>query len=215
MENPHDQLTPSLSKLAITAHVRDGEHLAMVYGLPAPVVGIIKQHHGTSVLKYFLHKAKQEAKDEVYEESYRYEEEKPRSKEAAIVMLADNLEAVVSLMENPTRRKIQGLIQETVLQKIQDGQLDESDLTLSDLHKIEESFDQSLLGLVGQRPLLLHWGRRRRVAGSARGWRSPPGPGRSHRMSGCGKPLRERRRLRAGPPTGLDRDPWCPPCSRI
>jgi putative nucleotidyltransferase with HDIG domain len=151
VDNPHDQLTPSLSKLAITAHVRDGEHLAKVYGLPAPVVDIIKQHHGTSVLAYFFHKAQEDTKDEVYEESYRYEEQKPRSKEAAIVMLADSLEAAVRTMENPTHRKIQGLIQEIIRQKIQDGQLDESDLTQSDLHKIEESFDQSLLGLVGHR----------------------------------------------------------------
>ena len=131
--------------------MRDGEHLAKVYGLPAPVVDIIKQHHGTSVLQYFFHKAQEETKDEVYEESYRYEEQKPRSKEAAIIMLADSLEAQVRLMENPTRRKIQGLIQEVIRQKIQDGQLDESDLTQSDLHKIEESFDQSLLALVGHR----------------------------------------------------------------
>jgi putative nucleotidyltransferase with HDIG domain len=151
VDNPHDQLTPSLSRLAITAHVRDGEHLAKVYGLPGPVVDIIKEHHGTSVLAYFFHKAQEEAKDQVYEESYRYEEQKPRSKEAAIIMLADSLEAAVRTMENPTRRKIQGLIQEIITQKIQDGQLDESDLTQSDLHKIEESFDQSLLGLVGHR----------------------------------------------------------------
>ncbi len=63
VDNPHDQLTPSLSKLAITAHVRDGEHLAKVYGLPGPVVDIIKQHHGTSVLAYFFHKAQEETKD--------------------------------------------------------------------------------------------------------------------------------------------------------
>ncbi len=151
VDNPHDQLSPSLSKLAITAHVRDGEHLAQVYGLPAPVVDIIKQHHGTSVLAFFYHKAQEAAQDQVYEESYRYEEQKPRSKEATIIMLADSLEAAVRTMESPTRRKIQGLIQEIIRQKILDGQLDESDLTQSDLHKIEESFDQSLLGLVGHR----------------------------------------------------------------
>jgi cyclic-di-AMP phosphodiesterase PgpH len=155
VENPHDQLSPSLSKLAITAHVRDGEHLAKVYGLPAPIVDIIKEHHGTSVLAYFYHKAQEAARDQVYEESYRYEEQKPRSKEAAIVMLAESIEAAVQAMRSQgiplTRRKIQGLIQEIVRQRIQDGQLDESDLTLSDLHKIEESFDQSLLGLVGHR----------------------------------------------------------------
>jgi putative nucleotidyltransferase with HDIG domain len=149
--NPHNRLSPSLSKLAITAHVRDGEHLGKLYGLPAPVVDIIRQHHGTSVLSYFYHKALEASKDLVYEESYRYEEQKPQSKEAAIVMLADSVEAAVRAMQNPTRRKIQGVIQEIIKQKVQDGQLDESDLTQGDLHKIRDSFDVSLRGLVGHR----------------------------------------------------------------
>ena len=151
VDNPHDRLSPNLSKLAITAHVRDGEHLGKLYGLPQPVMDIMKQHHGTSVLAYFFHKAKETAKEPVYEESYRYEEQKPRSKEAAIIMLADSVEAAVRAMENPTRRKIQGVIQEIIKQKIQDGQLDESALTQGDLHKIRDSFDTSLLGLVGHR----------------------------------------------------------------
>jgi putative nucleotidyltransferase with HDIG domain len=151
VDNPHNRLSPSLSKLAITAHVRDGEHLARLYGLPAPVVDIIKQHHGTSVLSYFYHKALEGSKDLVYEESYRYEEQKPQSKEAAIVMLADSVEAAVRAMQNPTRRKIQGVIQEIIKQKVQDGQLDESALTQGDLHKIRDSFDTSLRGLVGHR----------------------------------------------------------------
>lgn len=152
VDNPHDRLNPNLSKLAITAHVRDGEHLAKLYGLPQPVVDIIKQHHGTSVLAFFYHKAVEEAANEqVYEESYRYEEQKPRSKEAAIIMLADGVEAAVRAMQNPTRRKIQGVIQEIIKQKVEDGQLDESDLTQGDLHKIQESFDVSLRGLVGHR----------------------------------------------------------------
>jgi cyclic-di-AMP phosphodiesterase PgpH len=151
VENPHNRLNPNLSKLAITAHVRDGEHLARVYGLPQPVLEIIKSHHGTSVLQYFYHKAQQSEKDNVYEESYRYEEQKPHSKEASIVMLADSVEAAVRAMQNPTRRKIQGMIQEIVKQKIEDGQLDESELTQGDLHKIQESFDASLLGMVGHR----------------------------------------------------------------
>jgi putative nucleotidyltransferase with HDIG domain len=156
VDNPHEHMSPNLSKLAITAHVRDGEHLGRVYGLPKPVVDIIKQHHGTSVLAYFYHKAMQAGaaqpgRDSVYEESYRYEEQKPQSKEAAIIMLADSVEAAVRAMENPTRRKIQGVIQEVIKQKVQDGQLDESALTQGDLHKIRDSFDQTLLGLVGHR----------------------------------------------------------------
>ena len=149
--NPHNRLSPSLSKLTIAAHVRDGEHLGKLYGLPAPVIDIIKQHHGTSVLSFFYHKALEASKDQVYEESYRYEEQKPRSKEAAIVMLADGVEAAVRATQNPTRRKIQGVIQEIIKQRVQDGQLDESDLTQGDLHKIRDSFDVSLRGLVGHR----------------------------------------------------------------
>jgi len=149
--NPHDHLSPNLSKLAITAHVRDGEDLGRAYGLPKPVVDIIKQHHGTSVLSYFYHKAREASKDPVYEESFRYEAEKPHSKEAAIIMLADSVEAAVRAMEEPTRRKIQGLIQEIVKQKVEDGQLDESALTHGDLHKVVESFDKSLIGLLGHR----------------------------------------------------------------
>lgn len=151
VDNPHNRLNPNLSKLAITAHVRDGEHLARAYGLPQPVVDIIKQHHGTSVLAYFYHKALESSKGAVVEASYRYEEQRPRSKEASIVMLADSVEAAARAMQNPTRRKIQGMIQEVVKQKIEDGQLDESDLTQGDLHKIRESFDISLRGLVGHR----------------------------------------------------------------
>jgi putative nucleotidyltransferase with HDIG domain len=149
--NPHDALSPNLSKLAITAHVRDGEDLGTIYGLPQPVVDIIKQHHGTSLLSFFYHKAQENSKDPVYEESYRYESEKPRSKEAAIVMLADGVEAAVRALENPTRRKIQGVIQEIIRQRVQDGQLDESALTQSDLRMLSESFDTSLLGLLGHR----------------------------------------------------------------
>lgn len=151
VDNPHDRLSPNLSKLAIAAHVRDGEHLAKLHGLPKQVVDIIKQHHGTSVMAFFYHKAQEASTVPVDEETYRYEEEKPRSKEAAIIMLADGTEAAVRAMQNPTRRKIQGMIQEVFRQRIQDGQLDECDLTLSDLHKIRDSFDTSLRGLVGHR----------------------------------------------------------------
>jgi cyclic-di-AMP phosphodiesterase PgpH len=181
VENPHNRLNPNLSKLAITAHVRDGEHLARVYGLPEPVVDIIKQHHGTSVLSYFYHKAIQNSKDAVYEESYRYEEQKPRSKEASIVLLADSVEAAARAMPDPTRRKLQGMIQEIVKQKIEDGQLDESELTQGDLHKIRESFDMSLRGLVGHRiayPERNDQAERRRPSAGASPDRSPE---RTHR----------------------------------
>jgi putative nucleotidyltransferase with HDIG domain len=149
--NPHDHLTPHLSKVAISAHVRDGERLGRVHGLPKPVVDIIKQHHGTSLLAYFYDKAKAMAKEPIPEESYRYEGEKPQSKEAAIIMLADGVEAAVRALERPTRRKIQGVIEEIIRQRTQDGQLDESALTQGDLHMIGDAFDASLVGLLWHR----------------------------------------------------------------
>ena len=151
VDNPHERLSPNLSKLALAAHVRDGEHLAKLYGLPAPVIDIIRQHHGTTVMKYFFYKAQQSSTGRIEEEDYRYEEEKPHTKEAAIVMLADGSEAAVRALTNPTRRKINGVIQEVFKQRMEDGQLDESDLTLADLHKIQESFEQSLRGIVAER----------------------------------------------------------------
>ena len=194
VDNPHNRLNPNLSKLAITAHVRDGEHLARVYGLPQPVVDIIKQHHGTSVLAYFYHKALESSKEPVYEESYRYEEQKPRSKEASIVMLADSVEAAARAMQNPTRRKLQGMIQEIIKQKVEDGQLDESDLTQGDLHKIRESFDMSLRGLVGHRIAIPNATGRLNGAGPPRA--RPKSEARKARAPGSASGSRRHRRRR-------------------
>jgi cyclic-di-AMP phosphodiesterase PgpH len=149
--NPHDRMSPSLSRLAIMAHVRDGESLARSYGLPQPVVDIIKQHHGTSVLSYFYQKAKQSTEADVPEEEYRYEEEKPASREAAIIMLADSVEAAARSMKNLTFKKLQGLIHEIFKQKMEDGQLDRSQLTFGDLQKIGDVFENGLRGMMGQR----------------------------------------------------------------
>lgn len=152
IENPHDKLNPNLSKLAITAHVREGEDMGREFGLPGPIIDIIKQHHGTSVLSYFYHKAKETPHGEgVSEEDYRYEAEKPQSPEAAIIMLADSVEAAARAMKNPTPKKLQGLIGEIIKQKADDGQLDQSKLTLGDLHKIREVFETQLWGLLGHR----------------------------------------------------------------
>lgn len=151
VRNPHDRLNPNLSKLAITAHVRDGEDLARQYNLPDPIIDIIRQHHGTSVVTYFFYKAMESSDDGIEEEDYRYEEEKPRSREAAIIMLADSVEAAAKAMKNPTVKKLQGLIHEVFKQKMDDGQLDCSDLTLGDLHKIHTVFETGLRGLVGHR----------------------------------------------------------------
>jgi hypothetical protein len=151
VRNPHDKLNPNLSKLAITAHVRDGEDLARLYGLPKPVIDIIRQHHGTTVLSYFYHKAKETTGGDVPEETYRYTKEKPTSPEAAIIMLADSVEAAAKAMKDPTVKKMQGLIREIFKQKVDDGQLDKSQLTFGDLEKIREVFESGLRGLAGHR----------------------------------------------------------------
>jgi len=151
IKNPHDKLNPNISRLAITAHVRDGGELAKQYGLPRPITDIIRQHHGTSVLSYFYQKAKETSVDAVAEESYRYEAEKPHSKEAAIIMLADSVEAAVKAMKSPTPKKLQGLISEVIKQKVDDGQLDQSGLSLGDLNRIREIFETSLWGVLGGR----------------------------------------------------------------
>ena len=151
VQNPHDKMTPSLSKLAIKAHVRDGVDLARSYGLPEPIIDVIKQHHGTSVLAYFYHKAKETADGEVLVEDYRYEGEKPTFPESAIIMLADSVEAAAKAMPNPTVKKMQTLIHDIFKQKMDDGQLDEAQLTLGDLHKVQEVFESYLRGLAGHR----------------------------------------------------------------
>ena len=151
VRNPHDKLNPNLSKLAITAHVTDGEELARRYGLPKPIIDIIRQHHGTSVLSYFYHKAKETTGSEVAEETYRYTKEKPTSPEAAIIMLADSVEAAAKAMKDPTVKKMQTLIREIFKQKVDDGQLEKSSLTFGDLEKIREVFESGLRGLAGHR----------------------------------------------------------------
>lgn len=151
LRNPHDRLNPNLSKLAITAHVRDGVELAQKHGLPRPIIDIIRQHHGTSVVSYFYYKARQTSEAAVSEEDYRYEEEKPSSREAAIIMLADSVEAAVKAMQNPTPKKIQMLIRDIIRQKMEDGQLDKSQLTFGDLDKIGDAFFVALRGLLGHR----------------------------------------------------------------
>lgn len=151
MQNPHDKLSPNLSQLAVKAHVRDGTKLAEEYGLPRPIRGIIRQHHGTSVLSYFYHKAKETSGEAVSEDGYRYEEEKPTSPEAAIILLADSVEAAAKAMRDPTAKKLEVLIRDIFKQKVEDGQLDRSQLTFGDLGRVREVFENSMRGFLGSR----------------------------------------------------------------
>ena len=152
VQNPHDRLTPGLSRLAITAHVKDGEQLAREEGLPPEIVDIIREHHGTTVLAYFYHKAKEMAREgKVDEETYRYAGHKPGSRESAIVMLADSVEAAVRSIPNPTPRKIKTVIRDIFDHRLRDGQLSESRMTFGDLEKVRQVFEKSLQGFSSHR----------------------------------------------------------------
>lgn len=144
-DNPHDQTNPNLSYLIITAHVKEGMEIAKKYKLPSEIIDIIKEHHGTSVVAYFFHRAKERrSKEEVSEARFRYNGNKPHTKEAALVMLADSVEAAARTVSKPSPTRLEQLIKKIVKTKLDDGQLDESPLTLRDLEKITKSFVQGL-----------------------------------------------------------------------
>ncbi|MHB8792433.1 MAG: HD family phosphohydrolase [Thermoleophilia bacterium] len=152
VQNPHDRLTPGLSRLAITAHVKDGVALATAEGLPPDIIDIIKEHHGTTVLSYFYHKAKETSREgPVDEETYRYAGQKPASREAAIIMLADSVEAAVRSLPNPTPRRIKTVIRDIFDQRLRDGQLSESRMTFGDLEKVRMVFEKCLQGFGAMR----------------------------------------------------------------
>jgi cyclic-di-AMP phosphodiesterase PgpH len=152
--NKHDRLSPSMSALIIMAHVKDGIKLAKEYKLPQRIIDMIPQHHGTNLISYFYNKAK-ELEDptvqQVHEEDYRYPGPKPQTREAAIVMLADKVEAASRVLTEPTSQRITGLVQRIVSSIFLDGQLDECDLTLRDLQKINDAFGRTLIAIYHHR----------------------------------------------------------------
>ncbi|MBI9076737.1 MAG: HDIG domain-containing protein [Desulfatibacillum sp.] len=151
-KNRHDKLAPSMSSLILIAHVRDGVEMANRYKLGKAIADTIQQHHGTSRISYFFEKAKQlRGEENVSEADFRYPGPKPQTKEAGLVMLADIVEAASRTLENPTPARIQGLVQRLVNNVFSDGQLDECELTLKDLHQIAKSFNQILAGIYHHR----------------------------------------------------------------
>jgi hypothetical protein len=152
--NKHDRLSPSMSALIIMAHVKDGIKLAKEYKLPQRIIDMIPQHHGTNLITYFYNKAKEledPAVQQVHEGDYRYPGPKPQTREAAIVMLADKVEAASRVLAEPTPQRISGLVQRIVSNIFMDGQLDECDLTLRDLQKINEGFTRTLIAIYHHR----------------------------------------------------------------
>ncbi len=146
----HTKLSPNMSRLIIISHVKDGVELAKKYGLPRCVIDIIEQHHGTSLISYFYHKAKK-FEGYVDESLYRYPGPKPRTKEAAIVMLADCVEAATRSLDDPTPSKIKNLVSSIVNNIFMDGQLDECDLTFKDVKRIREVFVKMLISFYHKR----------------------------------------------------------------
>lgn len=151
--NRHDKLPPSMSALIIKSHVKEGMELAHQHKLPMEIQSFIPQHHGTSLIEYFYDKALSEAGEgETVDESlYRYPGPKPQTKEAGILMLADAIEASSRTLQDPTPARIQGLVQKMINRVFAGGQLDESELTLRDLHSIAKSFTRVLSGIYHRR----------------------------------------------------------------
>lgn len=151
--NPHDKIPPSLSSMILTAHVRNGVELAKQYKLPTVIKDIIQQHHGTTLISFFYHRALAERgmKDQLLEEKFRYEGPKPQSKEAGIIMLADSVEAAIRSLAQPNQFRIQSMVDKIVQEKLADGQLDQCDLTLRDLSLIANSFTKVFAGMYHKR----------------------------------------------------------------
>lgn len=152
-ENPHERLTPSLSARVIEAHVRDGLELARTHKLPPPILDAIEQHHGTSLITYFFHKATRSCneKDPAVEQHYRYAGPRPRTKETAILMLADRVEAAARASKKQNPGRLRALIWEIVQDVRDDGQLDDSELHFRDLQTIVDSFVTTLGALSHER----------------------------------------------------------------
>ncbi|MBI5191099.1 MAG: HDIG domain-containing protein [Nitrospirae bacterium] len=152
-ENRHDRLTPSMSSLIIASHVKDGVEMAREHKVPPQIVEIIQQHHGTSLMTYFYEKAREHEDHPglVREEDYRYPGPKPQTRVAAIVMLADSVEAASRVLDNPTPQRIAALVDKLVKRIFEDGQLSECDLTLRDLTEITKSFNLLLSGIYHHR----------------------------------------------------------------
>ncbi len=154
-ENPHDNITPKLSYMTIVSHVRDGVELAKMYRLPKVIEDIIREHHGTRVIKFFYHKAISSAKPEdkigISEDDFRYEGPKPRSKESGIIMLADAVEAASKSLKDPTPKRIRTLIEDITNTILNERQLTDSGLTLKDLEDIVEEFTRVFTAMMHAR----------------------------------------------------------------
>jgi len=149
----HDKLSPSMSSLIITNHVKDGVELARKYKLNQAIIDFIEQHHGTSLIYYFYQRAleKVESEEIPKEEGFRYPGPKPQTKETAVVLLADSVEAASRALSEPTPARLKGLVRKIINNKFIDNQLDQCELTLKDLEIIADTFTRILMGIFHSR----------------------------------------------------------------
>jgi putative nucleotidyltransferase with HDIG domain len=152
-KNRHISLSPSVSFLIILGHVKDGIELAKEYNLPASILPFIQQHHGTTLVEYFYHRActekdqREEDGPAIQKTQYQYPGPKPKSREIAILMIADAVESAVRAMPEPNATRIENLVHEIAMKRLHDGQFDECDLTFRDLELIERALGKTLLGI--------------------------------------------------------------------
>jgi putative nucleotidyltransferase with HDIG domain len=152
-QNRHINLTPSVSFLIIKGHVMDGVEMAREYTLPTSLTPFIQQHHGTTLVEFFYNAARNEQKqkgqeaDDISDTDFRYPGPKPRTREVAILMLADASESATRCMKEPTAGRIESLVHELSMKRLLDGQFDECDLTLRDLDRVEKSLTKTLLSI--------------------------------------------------------------------
>lgn len=165
--NPHDDLTPNMSALVVMAHVKDGVDLAIKHKMNEEIVNVIMEHHGTSLIRFFHHRALKQREEvqrqvaegkaheddipDVKEESFRYPGPKPRTRESAIISLADSVESASRSLQKPTPKKIDELIDDIFKDRLNDGQLDDAALTLADLATIKNSFATTLRSMMHSR----------------------------------------------------------------
>jgi putative nucleotidyltransferase with HDIG domain len=148
-ENRHESLVPAMSTLIIVAHVKEGVELARQYNLPQPIVDLIGEHHGTTLVEYFFRRAEERSHsdpngEEVNEQTYRYPGPKPTTRESAVLMLSDAVESASRTLTEPTPARIASLVHELAMKRLLDGQFDECGLTLEELGLIEQSLVKSL-----------------------------------------------------------------------
>ena len=149
--NKHDKLNPAMSLLIIVGHVKDGVEMGRAYKLPRSVIHFIESHHGTTLVEYFYHAARRKSEDEdapmPAEFDFRYPGPKPQTKEAAIVMVCDSVEGACRTLDEPTHGRIEALVHKILHKRLMDGQFDECQITLQELHKVEQAVVRTLTAI--------------------------------------------------------------------